>query len=267
MADAANLTNDYENGVQAARRVRESCMVPKDDHTLLPHKVVNYREYLRGVYEHSGVFDGCAICMFKVPHLLSELDRLGIAYTCKLDMVDLKHVNALDFLGHIYQGSQKYGLTVKHQQFIDHIGGLVKCRVWKTDPDAVVPYKVRPSDVGYDLVAIRKVKQLTPATALYDTGIKVSVELGHYAEIVPRSSISKSGYMLANSTGIIDPGYTDNLYIALCKVDPSMPDLTLPFRGCQLIIRKQIHAEIEVMDDTNTLTLTGRAAGGFGSTG
>lgn len=37
--------------------------------------------------------------------------------------------------------------------------------------------------------------------------------------------------MLANSVGIIDNGYTGNLFIALKKIDPNA-EIQLPFRCC-----------------------------------
>lgn len=62
-------------------------------------------------------------------------------------------------------------------------------------------------------------------TILYDTGIKINVKYGYYAEVVPRSSLSKSGYMLANSIGIIDNSYRNNIFVALTKINPDAPDI------------------------------------------
>jgi dUTP pyrophosphatase len=261
--------SDYEQGLKAANRVRIRTQMEIGDDTMpeTPIDVVDEIAYLRGVFESGGVFDESALSMFNAQQATEMLSNLDIAYTVtpNKNTIILGHANAHDFLGHIYKGVTV--MTPKQQQFLDHVGGLVKCRVWRTSPDAIVPFKVRPSDVGFDLVAISQVKNLTTNTILLDTGIRVQVELGYYAEIVPRSSISKSGYMLANSTGIIDPGYTGNLFIALTKVDPNAPDIKLPFRGCQLIIRRQVHADIEIMDDLGSLGSTGRGHGGFGSTG
>jgi hypothetical protein len=39
--------------------------------------------------------------------------------------------------------------------------------------NAIIPCKPRASDTGYDLTLVKKVKDLGPLTALYDTGIKV----------------------------------------------------------------------------------------------
>jgi dUTPase len=39
--------------------------------------------------------------------------------------------------------------------------------------------------------------------------------------------------MMANSIGIIDPGYIGSIMIALTKVDESAPDIQLPMRCAQ----------------------------------
>jgi deoxyuridine 5'-triphosphate nucleotidohydrolase len=138
-------------------------------------------------------------------------------------------------------------------------------KVYKTDENAVIPAKAFEDDAGYDLTIIKKIKDFNSKTSLYDTGIKIEIEEGYYTEIVPRSSISKSGYMLANSIGIIDNNYRGNLMIALTKICDYAPEIELPFKCCQLLIRKQISANlIEVKSDD--LTETERNEGGFGST-
>jgi dUTP pyrophosphatase len=131
----------------------------------------------------------------------------------------------------------------------------------KTSDSSVTPVKGTTASVGYDLTAIREHKRFGSSTVLYDTGIRVKPPNGYYLEILPRSSLSKTGYVLSNSVGIIDPDYSDNLLIALTKVDNSLPDLTTPFTKCQLVLRKY---EDYLMVETDNITETGR--GSFGST-
>ena len=69
---------------------------------------------------------------------------------------------------------------------------------------------------------------------------------------------------MANSVGIIDPSYTGTICIALVKIDPFMPDLVLPFKCCQMIIRKQIHVNIKELKYDFDKTI--RNDGGYGST-
>ena len=139
-------------------------------------------------------------------------------------------------------------------------------KVHKKHPDAVLPSKAHDDDVGYDLTIISKYKELSDTVTLYDTGIAVTPPKGYYVEITPRSSISKTGYMLANSVGIVDPAYTGILYVALRKVDPSADDISLPSRCCQLILRKLCNHFTTVWATEDPLD-TVRGSGGFGSTG
>ena len=72
-------------------------------------------------------------------------------------------------------------------------------KVFKNDENAVIPAKAFEEDAGYDLTIIKKLKDFNSKTSLYDTGIKIEIDEAYYTEIVPRSSISKSGYILANN--------------------------------------------------------------------
>ena len=131
--------------------------------------------------------------------------------------------------------------------------------------NAVMPSK-KIIDVGYDLTVVAVSKQLTQLTTMYETYVSLDIPLGYYVELVARSSITKTGYMLANSVGIIDPGYTGTLKVPLIKVDQSAPDLELPARVAQLILKPYVVSE--AFDATGGgLTETSRGTGGFGSTG
>ncbi len=132
------------------------------------------------------------------------------------------------------------------------------------DEMAVIPTK-RVIDVGYDITAIKVSKQLTPLTTLYETGIALDIPIGYYVEMIPRSSLSKSGYMFANSIGVIDPCYTGTLKVALVKVDASMDDLVLPARVAQIILKPYVFSETFIADKKNKID-TERGIGGFGST-
>lgn len=140
----------------------------------------------------------------------------------------------------------------------------MKAQIYTTLPEAVFPQKANPTDIGFDLTIVKHIKKLTSNTSLYDTGIKVIPPEGYYTEIVGRSSISKSGYMLANNIGIIDPSYTGNLLVALTKTDQQSEDLVLPYKCCQMIFRKHNnHIGLEQIDSFDKIT--NRGEGGFGS--
>ena len=70
--------------------------------------------------------------------------------------------------------------------------------------------------------------------------------------------------MLANGVGVIDRGYTGEIFVPLIKVDDGAPDLQLPVRLVQVIPRPIIAAELVEVDDFEE---TSRGASGFGSSG
>lgn len=175
--------------------------------------------------------------------------------------------NIIDIFGKIYINNDGLILDELYNKYINILNkstDLPLCKILKTDINAIIPSKTRESDVGYDLTIIKEVKKFNSKTILYDTGIKLYIKQGYYVEIVPRSSISKSGYILANSIGIIDQSYRGNLMVALTKIDDTADDLVLPFKCCQLIFRKQLFVNmIEVIDSFEE---TNRNEGGYGST-
>lgn len=128
---------------------------------------------------------------------------------------------------------------------------------------AVKPFKKRISDSGWDLHLVELVEK-EKNLYFFDTGVKVSPPTGFYFELVPRSSIYKSGFILANSVGIIDMTYRGTIKVPLIKVDSSKPDPELPWRAVQLIPRKFLPLEARF---TTALNRTIRGEGGFGSTG
>ena len=135
----------------------------------------------------------------------------------------------------------------------------------RTDERAVVPARAHETDIGYDLTAIDIFKLLNSHTTLYETGIVVKPPAGCYVEILPRSSLSKTGHVLANSVGVIDPDYTGSLKIAVTKVVPDAPDLQLPFTRFQIVLRPIYLMKVKEVSLDQILP-TERGSGGFGST-
>jgi dUTP pyrophosphatase len=94
--------------------------------------------------------------------------------------------------------------------------------------------------------------------------------------VYPRSSISKTPLMLANQTGVIDPGYRGNLISAIryltCPPNKDNDNLENVYELNKYTRLLQIvHPELlpiyVVMVDENELTSSERGDGGFGSTG
>jgi dUTP pyrophosphatase len=230
-------------------------------------------EFLKAFYEkYSNIHfnSGGAICnitvnnknnllafadFFEIPHVYSNLFNLvQLTYT---------NVNIIDLLGIIYKNKD---IRSKERAFNDFLmllnNEMPTLKYIKMSDGAITPTKANFSDVGYDISIIGLHKTLNENTSLYKTGIKLEIPVGYYVELVPRSSLSKSGYMLANSIGIIDCSYKGELLVALTKISDSC-DIEYPFRCCQLIMKKQIYP---IMVEIATGEASSRADGGFGST-
>ncbi len=235
----------------------------------------NKKEYItaffKAYYEKYGNLNNedyiCNITAYSKDDLVVFAEFFGIPY--KLDVLFNLHqliytgVNIVDLLGMIYKNNYdvriKNNLYTQFMQLLNHQRPIL--RYTKIVDDAVTPVKSNFSDVGYDLSIIGISKVLNSSTILYKTGIKLDIPIGYYVEIVPRSSLSKSGYILANSIGIIDCSYKGELLIALCKLGNE--EIEFPFRCCQLIMRRQLFPD---MIEVDTVGDSKRHDGGFGST-
>ncbi len=234
--DFKNLKDEYKKafirGIYEYNNFREN----SDDIHLKLNEMIksNYQDYM----EYLGI-----------PYIIDDENRILIKYGC----------NSVDFLGFLYNNINNDISFVYNNYNLN----LPKISVVKVDDNAIIPTKKNWSDVGYDLSIIKKIEQYNSKTALYDTGIKIQVDFGYYIEIVPRSSLSKSGYMLANSVGIIDNSYRGNLMVSLTKICDDAIEIEYPFRCCQLILRKYVNSYLEEVGNVDN---TKRNDGGFGST-
>lgn len=131
-------------------------------------------------------------------------------------------------------------------------------------PGAVPPTKGRSQDSGYDLTLIEKIKT-DGEVEYYDTHVRVKPKDKYYFELFPRSSIVKTGYMLANSVGIIDNNYTGTIKVVLIKVDKTKPDLQLPIRLVQIIPKKVY--DLKPLEYNFLEEKSERGDAGFGSSG
>lgn len=208
------------------------------------------------------------VCMDRLNWVHARLHQTYPVHRSSLEDMCLVLVgtNAVDLVGK-FMGQEEIFLRWVNPPCMSPVHMV--CRVKCVDPAAVFPKKANASDVGYDITILRPHQTWGDRVTLYDTGLQIEVPHGVYAELVPRSSLSKTGYMLANSVGIIDPGYRNNLYVAVIQVDPNAKPLPLPFRGFQLIFRQHIHMLLDSLEctDANADARTVRGAGGFGSSG
>lgn len=131
-----------------------------------------------------------------------------------------------------------------------------------------------PTDenAGYDLVANESWSAATTGgpAHLLDLGLKAMMtrtdtgEAVHYW-LLPRSSIFKTGHIMANSVGVIDKSYRGTLKAPVSKIVQDGPGFTRDQRYFQIVAPDMgAIREVKLVD---ALPTTARGAGGFGSTG
>ena len=144
---------------------------------------------------------------------------------------------------------------------------MTTLKILRRLPEAVLPTRGHASDAGLDLTAV-SVEMIRPGVFAFDTGISIQTDPGYYCEVVPRSSIIKTDFMLANSVGIIDPDYRGPIRVILRYLGEGEGAFEagglVGNRIAQLIVRR-----VEPVDvvEVTSLDETPRGAGGFGSTG
>lgn len=142
----------------------------------------------------------------------------------------------------------------------------MKVKIKKLLPRAVMPTK-RDGDAGYDLTATNVAHTTDEKASFgyveYSTDLAIEIPEGYVGYIYPRSSISKTGLILANSVGVIDSSYRGEVKLRFKYI--SRTELyKVGDRVGQLIIMPLPNIELEEAEE---LSSTERGEGGFGSTG
>jgi dUTP pyrophosphatase len=103
------------------------------------------------------------------------------------------------------------------------------------------------------------------ARALVSTGLHMAIPLGFEVQLRPRSGLAlKHGISLPNSPGTIDSDYRGVVGVIMLNtgVDPFI--VTHGMRIAQMVVAPVVQARFAFQE---TLDVTARGAGGFGSTG
>lgn len=152
----------------------------------------------------------------------------------------------------------------------------------KVHPDALVPTRMTTESAGYDLAITEDVvfEEGDTSVKICGTGIAVQLDceneeretflshnmvLNHYALMLyARSSLCKTGLLLANGVGVIDTDYRGEIKVPLINVSGKRVELKAGTRVAQLVIQNIV---IPKTNEVSSLEATERGTGGFGSTG
>ena len=94
---------------------------------------------------------------------------------------------------------------------------MLNVKIKKLHKDAVIPKYETKGAVGMDLTSV-SVEYDDYGNLVVGTGLAIQLPEGYYADLRPRSSISKYDLVLANSIGTVDADYTGELIL---KFKPS----------------------------------------------
>jgi dUTP pyrophosphatase len=229
--------------------------------------------FLRGLFDiHGGVEwseDDGLFCYFSflIQQQSSTANFINIP-TMGGDFMEYSGTNAEDLLHQLYKDANWYAgdnfqsyMTLLRSQ-IRRYRQVPTFTYELTHKDAMPPTKNHASDAGYDLRLVEKIKEEN-GVHYYTTGVRVKPPHGCYFELFGRSSIGKSGHMLQNCVGVIDASYRGEIIVGLVKTRQNTPDLELPIKLVQLVLRESIHA-LPVEGKVNQ---TSRGDKGFGSSG
>jgi dUTP pyrophosphatase len=137
---------------------------------------------------------------------------------------------------------------------------MVRIKIKKINPDAVIPKYAHVGDAGMDVYAISKKE--TEKFVEYGTGLCFEIPENYVMLIFPRSSVTNKDLMFKNSVGVLDSTYRGELILRFNKFGKE--DYEIGERVGQIIIIP--YPEIEFLE-VDELSETARGEGGFGSTG
>ncbi len=143
----------------------------------------------------------------------------------------------------------------------------MKVLIKKLNENAIIPTYGSPYAAGADLYAcIEDDEVIKPGeTKLIKTGFAMEIPVGYAAFIYARSGLaSKRGLAPANKVGVVDCDYRGEVMVALHNHSSSEQTVARGERVAQMVIAPYISADFI---ETDTLSDTVRADGGFGSTG
>lgn len=144
---------------------------------------------------------------------------------------------------------------------------MMKIKLKRLNPNAVVPTQGTDKSAGYDLYACIEYEWIIPAhkTVLVPIGWAMEPPEGYYIAIVARSGLSgKKGLRPANCYAVIDEDYRGEIKVLLHNDTDVDQHIAPKERIAQMLLKEYNVCEFVEVDELNE---TGRGNGGFGSTG
>jgi dUTP pyrophosphatase len=143
----------------------------------------------------------------------------------------------------------------------------VNIQITKLNANAILPEYQTVGAAGADLHACLDMSvELQPMERkMIPTGIAIAVPEGYEAQIRARSGLSiKHGITMVNGVGTVDADYRGEVGVLVINLGQEPFMIEHEMRIAQMVIAKHERA---VWDEVDSLEVTDRGEGGFGSTG
>ncbi|MEH1902109.1 MAG: dUTP diphosphatase [Nostoc sp.] len=138
-------------------------------------------------------------------------------------------------------------------------------KILKLHESAIIPKYEHPNDAGLDLLSIDELELPSGESRLIHTGIAIELPQGTEAQIRPRSGLAlRYQITVLNTPGTVDEGYRGEIGVILINHGKSSFQVTKGMKIAQMVITPVVRVDVE---EVNSLSLTSRGNGGFGSTG
>ena len=187
------------------------------------------------------------------PESIAEFRTLAIAqgYTPETAQADFQMaidaINEIDFLSEPKKDFLKEIYTMASNQLSSIVGNLnsvvrIPCEMAE---DMSVPVYAHATDAGMDIYSPAEYTIAPGETVIIPTGIKVAIPEGYALLIQPRSGQSaKTKLRIANTPGLIDSGYRDEIGVIVENIEPPFKDIDYEFDSSgEIHIKSILHGE------------------------
>ena len=187
------------------------------------------------------------------PESIAEFRTLAIAqgYTPETAQADFQMaidaINEIDFLSEPKKDFLKEIYTMASNQLSSIVGNLnsvvrIPCEMAE---NMSVPVYAHATDAGMDIYSPAEYTIAPGETVIIPTGIKVAIPEGYALLIQPRSGQSaKTKLRIANTPGLIDSGYRDEIGVIVENIEPPFKDIDYEFDSTgEIHIKSILHGE------------------------
>lgn len=139
----------------------------------------------------------------------------------------------IDFLKRIFD---TYANSIEKTNAMGH--RVITIPIQKLSNEVQLPSYARVGDAGMDVYALENYTIKCGETKIIPTGIKIAIPKGYAVLVQPRSGISaKSKLRVANTPGLIDSGYRDEIGVIIENIEPRIKDITTKevFEGDKIV--------------------------------